>query len=61
MRLNLLSEALLNRSGMRWYPRYVPQVRILGRDQVQVDFGGPKTAIREVKVSFKMTLYEDED
>jgi hypothetical protein len=51
----------LNRSGMKWYQRYVPKVRILGQDKVHIDFGGPKTATREYKVSFKVAVDEDED
>jgi hypothetical protein len=51
----------LNRSGMKWYPRYVPKVRISGQDKVHIDFGGPKTATHEVKVSFTMAVDEVKD
>jgi hypothetical protein len=51
----------LGRSGIKWYLRSIPKVRILGDNQVYVHFGGPKSATHRVKVSFTMTVDEDED
>ena len=51
----------LGRSGIKWYLRSIPKVRILENNQVYVHFGGPKTATHQVKVSFTMTVDENED
>jgi hypothetical protein len=47
-------------SGLIWYLKTFPRVRILGEDRVYVDFGGPKEATHSVQLTYSMTIHRDE-